>query len=122
MEMRHLSDGGLSTGFGLDYKLLLPWPELNAPFEGAWCVVKPGDESMAHEHHEYEIFIGLQGSGELIADGERVPFNAGDIARLPPQTHHQVRNVGDADFTYYAIWWDVQMSQDFTARHEREAG
>jgi mannose-6-phosphate isomerase-like protein (cupin superfamily) len=117
MEMRRLADRGLKTDYGLDFDLLLPWPELNAPFEGAWCVVHPGDASMAHDHHEYEIFIGLTGEGELVADGVRTPFRAGDIARLPPGVHHQVVNDGTADFTYYAIWWDTDMSERFVARH-----
>jgi mannose-6-phosphate isomerase-like protein (cupin superfamily) len=107
--------------YGLDGQRLQPWPELNAPFEGAWCVLRAGDESTPHSHHEYEIFIAVYGSAELVVDGERHPFTEGDIVRLPPGSKHGVVNDGDDDFEYYSLWWDGEMSAKFVARHEASA-
>ena len=50
------------VGFGVDQAAVgLPWVMLSAPFEGGWCVVRPGEEPTAHKHHEYEIFIAMIG-------------------------------------------------------------
>jgi mannose-6-phosphate isomerase-like protein (cupin superfamily) len=121
IEIRRLARADLTRAYGLDSERLLPWAALNAPFEGAWCVVRPGDVSDAHSHHEYEIFIAMTGSAVLEVDGERGDLLAGDIAHLTPGSTHRVRNEGDADFEYYAIWWDTDMSGRFTARHTGQA-
>jgi mannose-6-phosphate isomerase-like protein (cupin superfamily) len=118
IDIHRLDRTHLERAYGLDSQRLLPWPELNAPFEGAWCVLRPHTTSTAHSHHEYEIFIALAGVATLVVDGERHPFSAGDIVRLPPGSTHCVANEGDKDFEYYGVWWDTEMSAQFTARHE----
>jgi mannose-6-phosphate isomerase-like protein (cupin superfamily) len=122
IDIRRLDRAHLERAYGLDAQRLLPWPALNAPFDGAWCVLRPGDESTPHSHHEYEIFIAISGDAELVVDGERHPFAAGDIVRLPVGSHHGVVNNGDTDFEYYGIWWDQEMSAAFVGRHEASRG
>lgn len=117
IDVRRLDRENLEPAYGLDGQRLLPWPELNAPFEGAWCVLRAGTESSPHSHHEYEIFIAITGSAELVVDDERHPFVAGDIVRLPPGSTHRVVNDSDTDFEYYGVWWDADMSAQFVARH-----
>ncbi len=121
MLIKHLDRAGLTHENGLDAQRLLPWPELNAPFEGSWCVIRPGTASTAHSHHEYEIFIALRGEAFLEAGGERVPFTAGDIVHFPPHHEHRVVNDSGADFEMYSVWWDAEMADHFTHRHAREA-
>lgn len=121
MEIRRLDRANLTRAHGIDAEPLLPWAALNAPFEGAWCVVRPGGESAAHDHHEHEIFIAMAGRSTLVVDGERHEFAAGDIAQLPPGCNHYVVNDGAGqaepqDFEFYAVWWDAEMSAKFTAR------
>ncbi|WP_436494335.1 cupin domain-containing protein [Actinokineospora sp. HUAS TT18] len=99
---------------------LLPWSALNAPFEGAWCLIKPGTSSVRHAHHEYEIFIAVTGTAVLESEGERTTFTAGDVVHFPPFTEHQVINDGAEDFEMYTVWWDMEMSKVFAARHEGE--
>jgi mannose-6-phosphate isomerase-like protein (cupin superfamily) len=118
IDLHRLDRAHLERAYGLDSQRLLPWPELNAPFEGAWCVLRPHTTSTAHAHHEHEIFIALSGAATLVVDGERHPFTAGDIVRLPPGSNHCVTNEGDEDFEYYGVWWDTEMAERFTARHE----
>jgi L-ornithine N5-oxygenase len=97
---------------------LLPWPQLNAPFEGAWSAVAAGTATVSHAHHEYEIFIAVSGTAVLVSGDERRPFVRGDIVHFPPHVEHQVVNEGDEPFEMYAVWWDPQMASRFTARHE----
>jgi mannose-6-phosphate isomerase-like protein (cupin superfamily) len=118
IEIRTLDRANLTKAYGLDSERLLPWPALNAPFEGAWCVLSPGESSDPHAHHEYEIFIAMSGRAALVVDGSRYEFVAGDIAHLPPESTHNVVNDHAADFEYYGIWWDTEMSVQFIARHD----
>ncbi|MFI7482062.1 cupin domain-containing protein [Kocuria sp. M1R5S2] len=120
-ELRTLDPENMTAAYGLDLERLLPWPALNAPFEGAWCVLRAGDESTPHSHHEYEIFIAMAGRAALDVDGTRCPFGAGDIVYLPPGCTHQVVNDSPHDFEYYSIWWDGEMSSAFLARHEEQS-
>jgi mannose-6-phosphate isomerase-like protein (cupin superfamily) len=117
MEIRKLDQTDLKPDNGLVAKRLMPWPSLNAPFEGSWCVVPPGARSGAHGHHEYEIWVAMTGKAEILSEGRRVPFEAGDVVHFPPQTPHQVINEGDAEFQMYAVWWDAEMTQRFATRH-----
>jgi mannose-6-phosphate isomerase-like protein (cupin superfamily) len=116
-EVRSYDPSALKADNGLQAQRLLPWPLLNAPFEGSWCLVRPGAASGAHAHHEYEIWIALKGSAELVVDGDTVPFTRGDIVHFPPGRRHQVRNRGNEDFEMYAIWWDTETADRFRTRH-----
>ena len=95
----------------------MPWPALNAPFEGSWCVVGPGEQSGRHSHHEYEIWIAMTGESEIVCDGERTPFVAGDVVHFTPGSTHQVFNHGAEKFEMYSIWWDPELAASFHARH-----
>ncbi|WP_027341496.1 cupin domain-containing protein [Hamadaea tsunoensis] len=121
MEIRGLERAQLVHENGLDAQRLLPWPVLNAPFEGSWCVIRPGTASTPHAHHEYEIFIALRGSAVLESQGERRPFVAGDIVHFTPQKEHSVINESDEDFEMYSVWWDLEMAQRFADRHAEGA-
>lgn len=115
--IRTLNRAGLTRAYGIDSERLLPWPALNAPFEGAWCVLRPGDESQAHAHHEYEIFIVMTGTATLVVGDQQRTVHAGDIAHLTPGSTHRMLNHGVDDCEYYAIWWDTDMAAAFTSRH-----
>lgn len=117
MEFRQLHRGRLHHENGLDSQRLLPWPALNAPFEGSWCVVRAGTASTPHLHHEYEIFIAVAGEALVEADGVRRPFRTGDVVYFPPGEEHRVVNDGDRDFEMYSVWWDPDMVTRFSDRH-----
>ncbi|WP_280268437.1 cupin domain-containing protein [Nocardia wallacei] len=116
-EIRRLDRGALTDAYGVASQRLLPWAALSAPFEGAWCVLGPGAASHPHAHHEHELFIALSGRAVLEVDGTPREFRAGDLACLAPGSTHSVRNTGEDDFEWYAIWWDTAMSAEFSARH-----
>ena len=118
IDLHHLDREHLEPAYGLDGQRLLPWAALNAPFEGVWAVLRAGTSSVPHSHHEYEIFIAIAGSAEVVIDGHRQPFVTGDVVRLPVGSTHCVVNDGPTDFEYYGIWWDSEMSSTFLARHE----
>ncbi len=120
MDLRTYDPAHLRRDNGLLAKRLMPWRTLNAPFEGAWCVIEPGTASTRHAHHEYEIFIAVSGEAVLESEGESAPFSAGDVAYFPPGTDHRVVNDGTASFEMYGIWWDHDMAGTFSIRHREE--
>jgi mannose-6-phosphate isomerase-like protein (cupin superfamily) len=117
MQVHNLDRAALGPDNNFSQRLL-PWPQLNAPFEGAWCVVNPGDATQSHAHHEYEIFIAMSGSAVLVSGDERRPFTHGDIVHFPPHVDHQVVNESEVPFEMYAVWWDGQLAHRFAVRHE----
>jgi quercetin dioxygenase-like cupin family protein len=117
MEVRKYERDNLKEEYGVLVERLLPWPSLNAPFEGAMCVIEPGGATEPHSHHEHEIFIATDGTAVIESEGERKTFAAGDLAYLQPGQRHQIRNEGDAEFRFYSVWWDADMADRFKARH-----
>ncbi|CAI0834453.1 cupin domain-containing protein [Serratia ficaria] len=99
---------------------LMPWPELNAPFESSWCVIAAGTASTPHEHHEYEIFVAIKGEAFIVCEGEKTRFKAGDTVQFPPFTRHCVLNESLEPFEMYSIWWDAEMSSHFAQRHQQK--
>jgi mannose-6-phosphate isomerase-like protein (cupin superfamily) len=121
MEIKPLLRDKMNHENGADAQRLVPWPALNAPFEGSWCVVRPGGATGMHSHHEYEIFVAVSGEAVLDSQNERRPFRAGDIVHFPPGVAHRVVNESANDFEVYCIWWDTDMSQRFVERHGAKA-
>ncbi|MDH6140500.1 MULTISPECIES: cupin domain-containing protein [Kitasatospora] len=123
MEIRPLNRDGLTFEYDLYTQRLVPWPLLNAPFEGCWSIVEPGTSSRPHEHHEYEIWIAAKGEGEIEADGVRRPFKAGDVVHFTPHTEHFALNPKGADgnLEFYSIWWDTELAVAFLDRHQASA-
>ena len=121
MEIRNLDRENLRLDNQLLAQRLMPWPVLNAPFEGSWCLVHPGSASGPHGHHEYEIWIAMTGKAKIICDGEHSPFVAGDIAHFTPGSVHQVINDSAEDFQMYSVWWDTELAGQFAKRHEASA-
>ena len=121
MQIRHLDRTRLSHEYGLDSQRLVPWAELNAPFEGAWCVVRAGTASTRHNHHEHEIFIAISGEATVESDTDQRTLHPGDVVLFLPGVAHRVINDGDTDFEMYSIWWDQDLSHSFISR-SRQAG
>jgi mannose-6-phosphate isomerase-like protein (cupin superfamily) len=111
-----LQRDSLQPEYGVDAQRLKPWSVLNAPFEGAWAVVRAGTDSVLHSHHEHEIFIAVRGEAVIECDGERSPFRTGDVAFFRPGSQHRVLNGNDQDFEFYSVWWDKEMAEHFISR------
>jgi mannose-6-phosphate isomerase-like protein (cupin superfamily) len=119
-EIVHLRRDTLVHEYGVHTQRLLPWDVLNAPFEGAWCVVAPHSTSTPHSHHEHEIFIAVRGATVLECDGQTNPFVAGDVAYFQPRSQHFLHNESDEEFVFYSVWWDEDMSERFVVRNRAE--
>lgn len=70
--------------------------------------VAPGKRSCPFHSHrvEEEMFLILEGSGELRFGDARHPLRAGDVIACPaggPETAHQIINTGETEMRYLAV-------------------
>jgi oxalate decarboxylase/phosphoglucose isomerase-like protein (cupin superfamily) len=107
--IRRFNDQALKFEYGLDGIRLLPWPGLNAPFGGAYCIVRPHSTSLDHVNSpddEEELFICISGEAEVVVGKEVFPARKGDVLFIPRQVPHHVRNDTNEPFHFYALWWN----------------
>jgi uncharacterized cupin superfamily protein len=69
-------------------------------------IVPPGKAAFpAHNHYgNEEMFLVLEGEGELRVGDSRYPLRAGDVVACPvggPETAHQIRNTSSSDTLRY---------------------
>lgn len=77
------------------------------------CTIEPGKSAFPFHNHlaNDELFIILEGSGELRLGDAVHPINAGDLVGCPkggPETAHQLVNKGDVPLRYVGVssWQD----------------
>lgn len=62
--------------------------------------VSPGGHTPDHGHpYEHENFV-VEGSGEVMIEGEWNNISAGDVVFVPPGARHQYRNTGEATLRF----------------------
>jgi quercetin dioxygenase-like cupin family protein len=49
-----------------------------------------------HDHEQEEVYLVLEGRGEICIDGERGELSGGEAVFIPSGAFHQLTNVGDA--------------------------
>jgi methionyl-tRNA synthetase len=77
---------------------------------GMECILKPGQQSVFHRHHESEIFVIVSGKGRLAVDGKDAgEVGPGDIIYLQPFEGHALRNLSDTEqLVFTALYWEKQ--------------
>ena len=66
--------------------------------------LEPGQETDSHRHPEnLHVFIVLNGHGEYINDGQRVPIAPGQCVIIPRGVVHHIRNTGSEPLSYLAV-------------------
>ncbi|WP_320779705.1 class I tRNA ligase family protein [Streptomyces sp. CRN 30] len=70
-----------------------------------WGRVPPGGRSLSHRHDETEMFVIVQGRGELVVDGARHPVAPGSLALFEPFESHVLENTGDTDLVFLTQYW-----------------
>lgn len=72
----------------------LVWPGTGSGHLSLHCGIQENGQSFSvHSHEESEeLFIGVEGSGEVYLNGEWHKFNAGDVLYSPQKLTHGTRN------------------------------
>ena len=94
MNVRRREDAtALTTLDGSTIRVLL-----DARFGGALkqslaeATLEPGQATQRHYHaRTEEIYVILEGGGEMEVDGENRPVQPGDTVLIPPGARHQIR-------------------------------
>lgn len=67
--------------------------------------LQPGEDIGLEVHdHVEQILFNLSGQGEVFLDGEKHPFNAGDVLIVSAGVNHNVTNIGDTELKIYTIY------------------
>ncbi len=70
----------------------------------AHVIVKPGDESLLHQHSAMnEVYFILDGIGILYYNDQALEAKIGAYLLLPPKTPHKLRNTGDSDLEHLVL-------------------
>ncbi|WP_331763795.1 class I tRNA ligase family protein (plasmid) [Streptomyces hirsutus] len=100
MRISEFAPTELSAAFGIDMSSLPSF----GPGAG-WGRVAPGGRSDAHQHDEIEVFVIVQGRGDVVVDGERVPVVPGTVAVFEPFETHVIENTGVEDLVFFDLYW-----------------
>lgn len=76
-----------------------------APFKASRFTVEPNSTSAVDSHAVHEIWIIVEGEGDLFYDNRRVRLCPRDIVYFEPHKSHQVRNDGPCLFVAFSVWW-----------------
>ncbi len=99
-ECKRLFNAGFQK---IEFGLEKPSP----PMKAAYLVLQPGETTSAHIHHDCEIFIHLQGKGEVRSGKKRLPFNSNAIMQFLPFEEHSVTNTAnDSSLVFLSLWWE----------------
>lgn len=116
MLTKRLAEQELKHEYGLDGVRTFPWPNVNAPFGAAYCIVAPKTESLNHVNSpadEDELFIVISGSACVIVGDKKFDVVSGDQIFLPRGESHYVRNDTEVPFHFYTIWWNGEGISQF---------
>lgn len=99
----------------MNYKEQKPWGQFENLLDSNLCKVKqivinPGQAPSYQYHHKREeVWIIVQGSGELLLNDELVNVKSGDIIHIPLLAKHQIKNTNSQDL----IFIEVQLGEYF---------
>jgi uncharacterized cupin superfamily protein len=75
------------------------------PFDLELSRIPPGAINWPFHSHaaQWELFVFLQGEGELRTESGTQPLRAGDCVSFAPREPHQIRNTGNQDLLFYVV-------------------
>jgi quercetin dioxygenase-like cupin family protein len=77
------------------------------PFGAMWCVVPPGGHSNIDQHPDRELFIVIEGTGEVqVPGGSATPAPAGTAVLMDAQEPHiLVNQSADQPLVALSLYW-----------------
>lgn len=72
-------------------------------------ILHPGKETGGHSHKdEEEVYIFLEGWGEMQLGDERLGVGEGDVVLIPKRHFHKVFNTGKGDLKFICVFEKYQ--------------
>jgi mannose-6-phosphate isomerase-like protein (cupin superfamily) len=86
-------------------------------------VIKPGESPSYQYHHKRsEIWVIVQGTAEVRLNDVIMIHGVGDIIKIPAESKHQPKNVGDDDLIFIEIQLGEYFGEDDIVRLEDKYG
>lgn len=104
MRIVDISTARFDSAFGIDMASISQLGEKNC-IGAAYGIVLPGQETMPHKHDEIEVFVILDGVGEVIVDSQIYPVCASTVILFEPFESHVLRNTGISDLKFADFYW-----------------
>jgi mannose-6-phosphate isomerase-like protein (cupin superfamily) len=107
--IRPMTDDELTDAYGIRYQQIYPHGgEELAPWGFGRAVVKPGGTTDPHQHEENEVFLILEGHGEMVIGDERRPVAGGTAVLIPCGSRHHIRNTDRTGrLVFLSIYWSA---------------
>jgi mannose-6-phosphate isomerase-like protein (cupin superfamily) len=84
---------------------LLETDHYGLPFRSSRFTIEPGGSSPPDRHSVAEMWIVIEGAGELKYKTRSVELKAGDVVYFEPFSTHMVQNHSDACLKVLSFWW-----------------
>lgn len=65
-----------------------------------WVELEPGGAQIPHHHAPEQVYVIVQGRGQMRVGAETQPVNAGDLVFIPPNAVHGLQNTGAETLVY----------------------
>lgn len=67
--------------------------------------LNPGKETTGHKHKgQEEVYMFIEGIGEMLLDEDRFPVKAGDIVLIEDGVFHRVYNTSDKELYFVCVF------------------
>ena len=111
-----------------NYKEKRPWGIFENLLDAEYCkvkqiIIKPG-QSPSYQYHfkRKEVWVVVQGEGELKLDDILSTVNIGDILYIPLKAKHQIKNIGEKDLIFIEVQLGEYFGEDDIVRLEDNYG
>jgi len=76
---------------------------LDLAYSIAYAIIKPQKQSLPHQLKNAEVYLFLNGTGEIVVNEKAKPVQQGSIVYVPPMATQHVVNKGEEDLAFYCI-------------------
>jgi len=111
-----------------NYKEIRPWGTFENLLDTNYCkvkeiVIKPG-QAPSYQYHfkREEVWVVVQGSGELKLDDEITKVTTGQIIHVPLESKHQIKNNGENNLVFIEVQMGEYFGEDDIVRLEDNYG
>ena len=112
----------------MNYTESRPWGNFENILDSDICkvkriIIKPG-QSPSYQYHfkRSEVWVIVQGSGELKLDDKIILIKKNDIIQIPILAKHQIKNNSDEDLIFIEVQLGEYFGEDDIVRLEDNYG
>jgi mannose-6-phosphate isomerase-like protein (cupin superfamily) len=86
---------------------------VDIPYSIAQAILLPGRASLSHRlKTSSEVYIVLEGEGEMHVESERAMIHAGQAFFIPPGSRQHLKNTGSVDLRFICIVYPFLRAED----------